>query len=242
MLALQARADMIATIERIKPSIVAVGTLMKTRSPSVVYSGTGFAVADGRHVVTNAHVIPKALDAEKKEALIVLISQAGEPQARQAELVSIDRDFDLALLKISGEPLPPLTLGDSTSVREGKTLAFTGFPLGMVLGYHPATHRGIVSAITPIVGPGMSARQLSAASVNRMRGSAYTVFQLDATAYPGNSGSPLYDPDSAAVYGIINMVFVKSTKESAITSPSGITYAIPATYIIDLLRRQNLIQ
>jgi S1-C subfamily serine protease len=65
------------------------------------------------------------------------------------------------------------------------------------------------------------------------------VFQLDGTAYPGNSGSPLYDPETGLVYGVINMVFVKGTKEAALSNPSGITYAIPGTYIRGLLERRK---
>jgi serine protease Do len=63
------------------------------------------------------------------------------------------------------------------------------------------------------------------------------VLQLDATAYPGNSGSPLYDEKRGEVVGIVNMVFVKGTKESALTQPSGISYAIPVQPLVDLLKR-----
>jgi S1-C subfamily serine protease len=63
------------------------------------------------------------------------------------------------------------------------------------------------------------------------------VFQLDGTAYPGNSGSPVYHAETGAVIGIVNSVFVKGTKESALTQPSGITYAIPAQKLKDLLDR-----
>ena len=74
-------------------------------------------------------------------------------------------------------------------------------------------------------------------------GPSFTLYppaeQLDATAYPGNSGSPLYDPASGTVLGIINMGLVKGTKESAITNPSGITYAVPAHFIHALLQRPS---
>jgi len=66
------------------------------------------------------------------------------------------------------------------------------------------------------------------------------VFQLDATAYPGNSGSALYDPDDGTVYGIINSVFVQGTRETAISQPSGITYAIPGRYIREMLQREKV--
>jgi serine protease Do len=233
-------AELVQTIERIKPSVVGIGTFLKTRSPSVQFVATGFAVADGRHVITNAHAVAKPLDATKMETPIVLVSKDGKPQPREAELLATDTGHDLALLKMSGDPLPPLKLGDSASVREGQMLTFTGFPIGMVLGFHPATHRSMVAAITPVALPGITARQLNARMINRIRDSAYKVFQLDGTAYPGNSGSPLYDPVDGTVYGIINSVFVQGTRESAISRPSGITYAIPSRYIRELLQQQKI--
>ncbi len=63
--------------------------------------------------------------------------------------------------------------------------------------------------------------------IGQLQKPRYAVFQLDGTAYPGSSGSPLYDPETGLVYGVINMVFVKGTKEAALSNPSGITYAIP---------------
>jgi serine protease Do len=68
----------------------------------------------------------------------------------------------------------------------------------------------------------------------------YTVFQLDATAYPGNSGSPLYEMDTGAVVGIVNKVFVQESKENALSKPSGISYAIPVNHIEKLLTEQSL--
>ena len=233
-------AELVQTIERIKPSVVGIGTIMKTRNPQILFVGTGFVVADGRHVVTNAHTIAKPLDTDKLETRIVLVSRNGEPQARAAELLVVSTAYDLALFKIDGDPLPALKLGDSASVREGQQLVFTGFPIGMILGFHPATHRGMVAAITPVALPGITARQLNELTIKRIRESAYRVFQLDGTAYPGNSGSPLYDPEDGTVYGIINSVFIQGTREAAISKPSGITYAIPGQYIRDMLREAKV--
>ena len=233
-------AELVQTIERIKPSIVGVGTYMKTRSPAGQFFGTGFVVADGRHVITNAHVADRPLDKEKLETTIILVSNNGEPQPREAVLLAVDKAHDLALLRMQGDPLPALRIGDSATVREGQSLALTGFPIGMVLGFHPATHRAMVAAITPIVTPGITSRQLNAQMIARVRDSVYQVFQLDGTAFPGNSGSPLYDPADGVVYGIINSVFVQVTKESAITRPSGITYAIPGRFIRELLQREKV--
>ena len=151
----------------------------------------------------------------------------------------MDVEHDLALLRVNGKALPHMRLGNSQRVREGQSIAFTGFPIGTVLGLYPATHRGIVSAITPIAIPAGSSRQLDAAMIKRLR-NPYNVFQLDATAYPGNSGSPLYDPNTGRVLGVINMVFVKGTKENVLSQPSGITYAIPGQYVRALLKEAGL--
>jgi serine protease Do len=101
------------------------------------------------------------------------------------------------------------------------------------------THRAMIAALTPIVIPAARADKLDARAVRRLAAGAFAVFQLDGTAYPGNSGSPVYDAVSGEVVGIVNSVFVKGTKESALTSPSGITYAIPAVKLKQLLEQSN---
>jgi serine protease Do len=105
-----------------------------------------------------------------------------------------------------------------------------------VLGLFPVTHRGIVSVVTPIIIPGANTNELDAKAIKNLR-KPFEVYQLDATAYPGNSGSPVFDSTTGDVIGIVNMVFVKGAKEKAITDPSGISYAIPAQYIKKLLER-----
>lgn len=225
------------TIERIKPSIAAIGTFQKMRSPAFVFRGTGFVVGDGSLIATNAHVLPDVLDAGKDEVLMIQVDVgAATRQQRRAQTFAIDREHDLALLKLDGPPLPALKLRDSSAIREGDSIAFTGFPIGSVLGLSPVTHRGMVSAITPIVLPSPSARQLDPKVIQRLKGGSFNILQLDATAYPGSSGSPVYDIDSAEVIGVINMVFVKGTKESSLSQPSGITFAVPARFLIELMQ------
>ncbi len=225
-----------ATIGKIKPSIVGVGTVQMTRNPPAELRGTGFAVGDGRHVITNAHVLPEAMDVNHREYLAVFVGTGDAVARRRAEKVAVDADHDLVLLKIEGPALPALGLSDGYGVREGQIYAFTGFPIGAVLGMFPATHHGMIASITPIVTPARRGRELRPNVIKRMR-DPYHVFQLDATAYPGNSGSPVYDIRTGEVIGVINKVFVKGTKENALKAPSGITYAIPARYARELLNR-----
>lgn len=221
------------TIEKIKPSIVAIGTFQKTRRPPSIFRGTGFIVADGLHVVTNAHVLQEKIDTEKKETLTIFSGKSDRIEIREATKLVEDLDHDLVILKISGRPLTALTIGDSSRVREGETYAFTGFPIGMVLGLNAVT---MISAVTPVVIPQLSGQQLDKKVLIRLT-APYDVFQLDATAYPGNSGSPLYQLDSGQVVGIINKVFIQETKETVLQKPSGISYAIPINHLQELLKK-----
>lgn len=225
------------TVAAVKPSIVGIGTQLQTRSPAIVFSGTGFVVGDGLSVITNAHVVPDKLDASRMEQLGVVLPDGAGVRFRAATLVGLDRQHDLAHLRLEGAPLPALRLASEGAPAEGEALAFTGFPLGMVLGLHPATHRALLAAITPVIQPSLNARRLDARAVAQLQRSPFSIYQLDGTAYPGNSGSPLYDPASGEVVGVINMVFVKGLKESAISAPSGITYAIPVRHVQELLAR-----
>lgn len=231
--------DATAVIERIKPSVVAVGTFERARSPQFGFRGTGFAVDDGTLIVTNAHVMPDVLDPNRMEQVGILIPQAGSATGtfREARVVAMDPGTDLALLKIGGAPLPALRIADSERVKEGQVVFMTGFPIGAALGPFAATHRGMIAAIAPIAIPQARSAELDAKSVRRLTQGSFNIFQLDTTAYPGNSGSPIYDPTTGEVLGIINMVLIKGTRESALTNPSGITYAVPAKYLTELLRK-----
>ncbi|HZV66183.1 MAG TPA: serine protease [Telluria sp.] len=233
-------SELSRTIGTLKGSIVGVGSLLRVRNPPITFRGTGFVVGDGLSVITNAHVVPELLDTENKETLGIVIGKGDNNiEFRSAVLVAIDKEHDLAHLRLSGTPLPALTLGEASSAAEGQALAFTGFPLGMVLGLHPATHRATLAAITPIVMPSLSSRILDARAITQLQRTPFAIFQLDGTAYPGNSGSPVYDPETGVVLGVINMVLVKGLKETAITNPSGIAYAVPVNYVRDLLQRKS---
>ncbi|MET3118400.1 serine protease Do [Undibacterium sp. GrIS 1.8] len=231
-------SDFPTLVKTLKPSIVAIGTFQKTRSPAVNFSGTGFVVGDGLTVITNAHVVNGLSLLASDEIIGILTAKGESTEFRSAVVIAVDEEHDLARLKISGAPLPAMELGSPDKIAEGQAIAFTGFPLAAVLGFHPATHRGIISAITPVTKPTPDSKRLDAKVITQLRRSAYQVYQLDATAYPGNSGSPVYDPESGIVVGVINSVAIKGLKETAITNPSGISYAIPVNFVHELLMRK----
>jgi len=237
---LPAHASLPDSVARIRQSIAIVGTYRATDAPRFRLRGTGFVVGPGNLVVTNFHVLPPAAEATSDVSLMVQVRSGATGQElsmRQATVLDTSRPHDLALLRIEGQPVPPVVLGNSDVVREGQAIAFMGFPIGGTLGFTPVTHRGIVSSITPAVLPAPNAGQLSDAAIRGVRAGAFDIFQLDATAYPGNSGGPLFDPESAEVLGVLNMVLLKNTRESALSQPSGISYAIPARFVRQLIER-----
>ena len=228
------------TIDKIRPSIVGIGTYEATRAQPLVLQGTGFVVADGRHVVTNYHVISNELDIAKKEHLVVLIGHGNRGRRYRLMKVALDPDHDLALLSFAGPVQPALRINQSKLVREGERYAFTGYPIAPILGLYPVTHRAIISALTPMVAPMNNSKVLTARQIIKLRASSYGVYQLDAIAYPGNSGSPVYDPETGGVIAILNSVYVKGYRENALIHPSGISYAIPVKYIQALITQAKL--
>ena len=224
-------------IARIKPSVLAVGFYLETQNPRFGFRGTGFVVGGGNLLVTNAHVIERSSETDPLSRIVVhSLGGSGPAGIRRAEIIQIDKPHDLALLRFDGPPLPAVDLGTADPpIREGQLVAFMGFPLGSALGLTPVTHRGTVSAITSVALPSPTARQLDARAISRIKEGAFEFIQLDATAYPGNSGGPLFDAETGTVVGVVNMVALKGTRESALSHPSGISYAIPVEFVLRML-------
>lgn len=234
-----AKAEFIDVVAKIKPSVVGIGIHTPTSRPQNILRGTGFVIGNGHYVITNAHVLPTELDESLLQKMAVFIGSGKNAKVRHAEIIATSDLYDLAILKISGSPLPAMGLADKKIRPDGSYIAFTGFPIGAVLGLYPVTHRGIISSTTPTVIPAQTAGQINLKMLKRMR-NPYFAYQLDATAYPGNSGSAMYDMKTGEVLGVINKVFVQSTKEAVMSNPSGITYAIPVKYLHKILKENNI--
>jgi S1-C subfamily serine protease len=240
LLGVQAAAaeDLTQTIRVVKPAVVAIGSYKKDRQPSASVDATGFVVGDGRTILTSAHVFSRKLAAY--ERWTVFVGHGDAAQAREAEVLCTDQEHDVATLRVPAPALPTVKLAPAEGEVEGQAIAFTGYPLGAVLGLYPATARGIIAALVPAAIPQNSSTTLNGETIHRLRQN-FEVYQLDATAYPGNSGSPLYRSDNGLVVGIVDSVYVKPTKEAALSAvvgtPSGITYAIPIRYGRELLAK-----
>lgn len=236
------RAGMPDTVARLKRSVVLVGTHRETDNPRFLLRGSGFLVGRGQWVATCAHVLPQADGAGRerdRDLVVQLWLGEGEWSQRPARLLALDARSDLALLAFEGEGGTPLRLGDSAQVREGDDLAFLGFPIGNLLGYSHVVHRAMVSSITPALLPSPDAERLKEPAIRALRNGNFPIFQLDAVAYPGNSGGPLFRPESGEVVGVMNMVLIKGARESALSQPSGIAYAVPSASLRELMERSR---
>lgn len=133
--------------------------------------GTGFVVSE-RDVVTAWHLVDGAEAVQVRDL---------DGQVRTARVVGTDARLDLALLRLEGEPLPPLSLGRSVDLRVGETVLAVGNPygLGHTLSVGIVAHRG---------------RQLAADAAPRV-----DFLQLSIPLNPGNSGGPVVDREGRVV-------------------------------------------
>lgn len=216
----------------VRRSVVAVGTFNRLRSPQFRFLGSGFVVGDGTRVATCEHVVA-AYDPVASEMLAVGVPQnaAEPPRIVEARMFGRDGDADLATLDIAGPKMPALGLGPEMDAAEGTEVVMVGFPLGTATGLVAAIHRGIIAAITPSHLPAQTSAGLSSKAVQASRSRTIELLQLDLTAYPGNSGSPLVDKTSGTVVGVVNMGVVKGNRETAFNQPTGISYAVPVKYL-----------
>lgn len=230
----QARdAYMADLVSKIKASTVSVGTYYYNDVPMTQFRGTGFAIGDGSRIVTNQHVV-QTIKEQKRMFHLRIFHKDLPGKGVKAVLAAEDPFHDLAIL-IMEHKLAPLPMAAEGTLKEGHQVAFTGYPIGFVLGLNATTHTGMVSAIAPLILPSPHGSLLKGKMIKYLE-HPWDIIQLDAVAFPGNSGSPVYRVATGQVVGVINKVFIKGKKEHALKEPTGITYAVPVRFVRKLNR------
>ena len=153
-------------------------------------SGSGFFWGDEGHIVTNAHVIQRAVRADIHMA---------DGRVLPARLVGAAPQYDLAVLQVDldGTAAEPLENGNSGDLRVGQSVLAIGNPFG--LDWTLTT--GIVSALEREIPIG--------------NGVIEGLIQTDAAINPGNSGGPLLD-SSGRLIGVNTAIFSPSGASSGI--------------------------
>lgn len=154
-------SDFSGIIENVIKSVVTIRT--------DISQGSGFIIANGGYVVTNAHVVQGATTAN-------VITYDGK--SHSVSLIGQDANMDIALLKISDTTYPVLQLANSDNVQIGEKVVAIGNPLGLQF----SVTEGIVSAIDRQGTNGLN-----------------DYVQTDASLNPGNSGGPLIDVNGDAI-------------------------------------------
>jgi len=163
--------------------------------------GTGFFITQTGVIATNAHV---ARDEETLRAVL--------PTGREliANVIYVDPDLDIALVKVEGGGFPSLPLADLSTVRQGQNVVAIGNPGG---GMPFTITKGVVSAVGPI------------------EGDHGTWIQTDAAINHGNSGGPLLNTFGEVV-GINTLIERGSEKDV-----QGIAFALSASDPMEVVHR-----
>lgn len=154
--------------------------------------GSGVIVSKEGHIVTNLHVI------QRSGAVFVHLNDG---RSLPAEFVGADPRSDIAILRIKGEGLQPLVLGDSDRVKVGQMVFAVGNPLGL----QETVTQGIISA---------KGRRAASEAANEF-------FQTDAAINPGNSGGPLINLQGEVV----------AINNAILPQGEGIGFAIPSNTV-----------
>jgi regulation of enolase protein 1 (concanavalin A-like superfamily) len=201
------------TLDELKAATVYV----KVDAKEGAATGSGFLIrADGETglVVTNHHVV-RAIPGRFTPQKIALVFWSGtrKEQVVPAEVVAVDREADLAVLKVTAKDLPaPLDHGKELKLRETMTVYTLGFPLGDRLSPDK-------------INPALTIGKATISSLREDQSGKLKNVQLDGELNPGNSGGPVVDSEGKLI-GIAVSKIVGTR----------ISFAIPSGQLNDLLR------
>jgi len=194
--------------------------LVKIASPAVIlllganseesWQGSGFFVTDTGVAATNAHVANGA-------ASLTAVLQDG--QKLLAKVVYVDKQKDLALLKIEGQGFPYLPLADLADVEVGETVVAIGNPGN---GMADTVTKGIVSAVGPLPAPDPE--------------EPGTFIQTDAAINPGNSGGPLLSTRGDVV-GVNTLGALDTDPDHPGARLPGIQFALSSKDLLEILHK-----
>lgn len=174
-------------------------------------AGSGVIISADGYIVTNNHVV------EEADELMVKLNDNREFKAR---IIGMDKNTDLALIKIEGEDFPAITIGNSDNLKLGEWVLAIGNPFSLT----STVTAGIVSA---------KARTLGASAEG-----IESFIQTDAAINPGNSGGALVNARGELV-GINAMIY------SQTGSYAGYGFAIPTSImnkVVDDLKKYGTVQ
>jgi putative serine protease PepD len=206
--------DFRAAAKKVLQSVVSIetrGTIRRwmTTETTDLGQGSGVVITDSGYIVTNNHVVRNPQSGQTAEEVRVHLPNQ---QVVKAKVVGIDERTDLAVLKVDGQKLVPVELGDNRQLEIGEWVIAAGNPLG----FDNTVSVGVVSSLNRQVDLGRGNGQFV----------LLNAIQTDAAINPGNSGGALVNARGQLVG--INSAIASQTGNSI-----GIGFAIP----VDRVRR-----
>jgi serine protease Do len=167
--------------------------------------GSGYIISSDGYIVTNDHVAGNATK------ITVTLTDGRQFDAK---IIGSDNASDICLLKINGDDLPFVTLGNSDDIIIGEWVIALGNPFGLFeLNDKPTVTVGVVSAT------GMNLDAIN----NRYY---LNMIQTDASINGGNSGGPLVN-SLGEVIGMNTLIFTSGNNSGSI----GLGFAIPVNKV-----------
>jgi len=169
-------------------------------------SGSGFVISDDGYILTNYHVI------ESSDSISV---STYDGKSYDAALIGYDSSNDIAVLKIEGEKLVPVVLGDSDNLNVGDHVVAIGNPLGELT--FSLTYGAISAKDRDVTLSGSVTMDL---------------LQTDCAINSGNSGGALFNM-YGEVIGVTNAKY--SSSSGSEVSIDNIGFAIPINSILSIV-------
>lgn len=182
------------TVARVMPAVVVIYTTVAEGTKQ----GTGFIFNPNGYILTNAHVVLEAV------SIKVTLNDGSH---LDGEVIFADEENDVAVIKVLGDHLPVVKMGDSDNIRAGDPV----FAIGAPYGLENTVTAGVIS--------------------NKLRDVSKSTgyIQTDVSINPGNSGGPLFN-DEGQVIGINTMIYSPNGGGSI-----GLSFSIPINAALTIM-------
>ena len=201
--------SLVEIFQKSEPGVVKVNVQRTEESGGTNGVGSGFVFDKKGHIITNAHVIKDA-----KKVVVTFL----DGRSYNAEIIGFDEFTDIGVVKVNADLslLHPLSIGDSSNLKVGESIAAIGNPFGL----SGSMTSGIVSQLSRLL-PSESGYSIP------------DVIQTDAAINPGNSGGPLLNMRG-------EIVGINTAIQSATGEFTGVGFAVPSQTIAKIV--PNLIE